>query len=74
MKLLICSSTCMSASGLNFGNYFSRCAHNGRDQVSIVTAPGLFHAFCATVELVLDDSDDKDLDYWEGVDIEVLGG
>lgn len=67
----MCSSTGMSASGLNFGNDFLGYVGNGCKGVGIVTARGLLHGFCAIVKLLIDDNADEVPDGLEA-NIEIL--
>ena len=69
MKLLMCSSACVPASGLNLGNHFLGESGNGCNGAGMVTTAGLFHGF--TIEKpVVDDIVDEISDVWEGFDIE----
>lgn len=60
MKLLICSSASMPASGLNLRSCFSGWAGIGLRGGGIKTAPGLFHGDWAIVELLVNGSAEDD--------------
>ncbi|MCY6488195.1 hypothetical protein, partial [Actinobacillus pleuropneumoniae] len=68
-KLLICSSACVPASGLNLGNHFLGKSGNGCNGAGMLTAPRLFHGFAIETPVV-DDIADEIPNVWEGVDIE----
>ena len=69
MKLLICSSACVPASGLNLGNHFSGESGNACNGAGILTAPRLFHG-SAIETPVVDEIADEIPDVWEGIYIE----
>ena len=69
MKLLMCSSAYVPASGLNLGNRFSGESGNACNCAGMLTAPGLFHGSAIEIPVV-DDIADEIPDVWEGVDIE----
>ena len=72
MKLFMCSSASMPASGLNLGSHFSGWAGIGLKGAGIKTAPGLFHGDWAIVELLVEKSVGDDLCGWEDEDTMIV--